>query len=322
MSAISQTAPASLATADHARVTGIGFGIAAGAVWGLVYLAPALVPGFSPLMLAAGRYLCFGLTAAALVAPRWRRLSRALSARHWLALVWLSLVGNTLYYVLLAAAVQMGGIAITSLVIGFLPVTVTIIGSRDRGAVPLARLWPSLACCAAGALCIGAQAWTRAGQATHPAALAGLACALGALVSWTAYAVGNSRWIGRLGPVSVGDWNLAMGVVTGAQGLALVPLALALDAGGHSGGDWARLTCVAVGVTALASFAGNGLWNRMCRLLPLTLVGQMILFETLFALLYGLLWEHRLPHGLEVAALVLAICGVVGCLAAHRRAEG
>ncbi len=34
--------------------------------------------------------------------------------------------------------------------------------------------------------------------------------------------------------------------------------------------------------------------NRMSRLLPLTLIGQMILFETLFALLYDEL--HRLAH--------------------------
>lgn len=40
---------------------------------------------------------------------------------------------------LLANAVQLGGIAMTSLVIGFLPVAVTIIGSRDPGAVPLRR---------------------------------------------------------------------------------------------------------------------------------------------------------------------------------------
>src|SRR3546814_18238318 len=65
---------------------------------------------------------------------------------------------RSFYYVLLSAAVQTGGIAMTSLVIGFLPVAVTLIGSRDRGAVPLARLVPSLLFCAAGAVCLGWQA--------------------------------------------------------------------------------------------------------------------------------------------------------------------
>ncbi len=57
----------------------------------------------------------------------------------------------------------------------------------------------------------------------------------------------------------------------------------------------------------------------MSRLLPLTMVGQMILFETLFALLYGFLWERRLPMPLEVAAFVLVVASVLSCIAAHHR---
>jgi len=63
---------------------------------------------------------------------------------------------------------------------------------------------------------------------------------------------------------------------------------------------------------------GNALWNRMSRLLPLTLVGQMILFETLFALVYAFLWEQRLPTLLETIAFALVVASVASCLAAHR----
>lgn len=57
----------------------------------------------------------------------------------------------------------------------------------------------------------------------------------------------------------------------------------------------------------------------MSRLLPLTLVGQMILFETLFALIYGLLWECRMPTTLEAVALLFVVMSVTWCLAAHRQ---
>ncbi|MBL8265087.1 MAG: hypothetical protein JNL55_01855, partial [Steroidobacter sp.] len=50
-----------------------------------------------------------------------------------------------------------------------------------------------------------------------------------------------------------------------------------------------------------------------------TLVGQMILFETLFSLIYGLFWERRFPTSLESAAFVLVVLSVLSCLAAHRR---
>ncbi|KXV10772.1 DMT family transporter [Acetobacter malorum] len=296
---------------------GILYGAGAGALWGLVFLAPELVRSFSPLMLAAGRYLAYGLLAGVLLLPRWRRVSAQLSARDWKALFWLSLAGNTLYYTLLSQAVQTGGIALTSLVIGFLPVAVTVIGSRDQGAAPLKSLLFSLVLCAAGVVCIGWQALVE----PHPSGNTGvgLLCAVGALVSWTAYAVGNSRCLTRLRCVSEHDWNLLTGVVTGAQAIVLVPFALWANAVPHSAGAWARFAGVSAGVALLASIFGNALWNRMSRLLPLTMTGQMILFETLFALLYGFLWEQRLPRPLELAAFGLVAASVMSCVSVHRK---
>lgn len=313
-----QASPA-LSAANGSRLTGVACGMGAGALWGLVFLAPELARSFPPITLTVGRYLAYGLIAAALVAPRLRTLLPRLGRREWLALVWLSLAGNTIYYVLLSKAVQTGGIAMTSLVIGFLPVAVTVIGSRDQDAVPLRRLALSLALCVAGAVCIGWQALAAPGGSGAQTQVIGLLCAIGALVSWTAYAVGNSRWLGRLTDVSAHDWSLLTGLVTGAQAVLLIPVALALDTTPHGAAEWNRLIAVSVGVAVLASIAGNALWNQMSRLLPLTLVGQMILFETLFALIYGFLWEQRLPTAMELAAFVLVVLSVVTCLAAHRR---
>ncbi len=299
--------------------TGVACGMGAGALWGLVFLAPELVREFSPLLLTIGRYLCYGLIAAALIAPRWRSLAARIPRRQWWNLVWLAFVGNTLYYLLLASAVQIGGIAMTSLVIGFLPVAVTVVGSRDHGAVPLRKLLPSLLLCAAGAICIGWQAIAGPSTGSGSRQVIGLLCAIGALASWTSYAIGNARSLVRLEHISSHDWSLLTGLVTGAQSLLLIPFALALNDTSHPIDSWARLAAVSAGVAVFASITGNALWNRMSRLLPLTLVGQMILFETLFALLYGFLWERRLPTWLEIAALAFVVMSVLTCLAAHRK---
>lgn len=298
---------------------GIACGMGAGALWGLVFLAPELVRDFSPLQLAIGRYLAYGLLSIALIGRRYRALVATLERRDWIALAWLSLAGNTLYYILLSTAVQNAGIATTSLVIGFLPVAVTIIGSRDRDAVPLLRLAPSLLFCAVGAACIGWQALGRPAAGDAGRELAGFACAIGALVAWTAYAVGNARALNRLNRVSVHDWNLLTGVVTGAQAVALIPVTALVEPLHHAAGAWLQLGSVSIAVAVAASIAGNALWNRMSRLLPLTMVGQMILFETVFALLYGFAWERRLPLPLEIAALVLVVASVLTCIATHRR---
>jgi drug/metabolite transporter (DMT)-like permease len=293
---------------------GIGCGAVAGAFWGLVFLAPALARSFSPLQLAAGRYLAYGLVAAALIAPSWRKLLHTITREEWRALAQLSFWGNILYFVLLARAVQTGGIAMTSLIVGLLPVTVTIVGARDQGAVPFARLLPSLMLSTAGLVCI---AWhSLAGSATG--SVTGLLCAAGALVSWTVYAVQNSRWLGRIGHVSSHEWSLLTGVVTGAESLLLAVPAFLFAPATHASADWLYFTGIVTAVAICASILGNAFWNRASRLLPLTMTGQMILFETLFALLYAFLWEKRWPAGAEVAAIVLLVAGVLSCTAAHR----
>lgn len=293
--------------------SGIAVGIAAGAMWGLVFIAPKLAPDFEPVQLSAGRYLAYGIVAAVLVAPSWRRLTGLLTKREWWALLWLSFLGNILYYVLLANAVQRGGVAMASLVIGLLPVTVTLAGSREAGAAPLRRLLPSVALSLAGLGCIAWQTLSTGGTGSA----AGMLCAVGALVSWTIYAVHNSRWLGRVRTVSARDWSLLTGVVTGAEALLLVPASLAssLD---HTPQQWLVFIGVVTSVAVLCSVAGNALWNHASRVLPLALTGQMIVFETLFAMLYGYLWEQRWPTLAEYAALVLLVAGVIACARAHR----
>ncbi|WP_306301745.1 hypothetical protein [Komagataeibacter kakiaceti] len=42
----------------------------------------------------------------------------------------------------------------------------------------------------------------------------------------------------------------------------------------HGIHEWARFIAVATGIGILASILGNTFWNRMSRLLPMTLAGR------------------------------------------------
>lgn len=298
---------------DKRMIWGIGSGVIAGALWGLVFLTPELAAGFTPLQLSAGRYVAYGLIAAALIAPRWNTVRKLVDAKGWRGLVWLSLLGNIIYYVCLAQAVQSGGVAMTTLIIGLLPVTVAIMGRRDHGSVPLKRLALPLALGVAGIAC---TAWGSLGASSD--SWFGLLCAFGALASWTLYAVENSRWLTRLDTVSSQDWSLLTGLVTGALALVLAVPAFLLSPGVHTDGQWWGFLGLMAAVALLCSVIGNAFWNRASRLLPMTLMGQMILFETLFALLYGFLWEGRWPTLNEVVAIALLCASVLTCAAAHK----
>lgn len=299
---------------------GIGCGAAAGALWGTVFVAPELTRDFTPFQLAVARYTTYGLISVALLLPNWKKVVPTLGFKEWRALLWMSFVGNIVYFFLLGTGVHLGGVAMTSVVIGFLPVTVTLIGSRDHGAVPLRKLAPALILGTIGIICISIEAPPSAIARDESSRLLGVAAAVGALICWTAFAVANARWLARVQHISGHDWNLLGGMVTGS--LALVCMAPAFLLSGTPSGEesWVRFLATAAGIALAASIIGNMFWNLASRYLPLTLIGQMILFETLFALLYGFLWEKRLPTLLESAAIGLLVTSVILCVNAHRPA--
>ncbi|MED5536840.1 MAG: DMT family transporter [Pseudomonadota bacterium] len=314
-----------MTAASSGRLWGVASGLGAGAMWGLVFLAPKFAPEASPLLLTAGRYLAYGLIAAVLIAPRWRRLAPLIEARTWRALVWLSLAGNLVYFAFVVVAVHLAGVAASALIVGMVPVVVALWGLRDRSGPSLSRAAPPIVL---AALAVGLIGWRALAQGeagaegpTGAQALIGLVCALGALASWSAYAVGNSRWMARLPEVSPHDWSLLTGVVTG--GLALILAVPAVwTAQDWSGGQWLHLAGVCLGVALLASIIGNALWNQASRRLPLSMLGQMIVFETVFAFVYGYVWEGRGPALVEMLAILMMIVSVIWCVRAHAPPRG
>lgn len=295
---------------------GIGSGIAAGALWGLIFLAPEIATNFTPLELSIGRYIAYGVVTALLIAPSGKRLWQQLSWKEWRGLVFLSLTGNIFYYLFLATAVQTGGVAMTSLVIGFLPVVITLAGRRDNNSLRLRKLMPSLLFSIAGLICISWQALTE--QERH--GLSGMLYALAALFSWSRYAVCNSRWLGRLTSISAHEWNLLTGVVTGVLALSVAIPGMLFTSTTHSQSELILFTLVVSGVAIFCSVMGNGLWNYASKVLPLTLTGQLIVSESVFGLLYGFLWEQRWPSTLELVAIGLMTTGVIHSASAHQSA--
>lgn len=301
-------------------VRGIASGAAAGALWGTVFLVPAVLTDFSPLELSIGRYVAYGVVSAALLGMKAWPLMRRLDRAAWWGLVWLSLAGNLVYYFLLAFAVQSAGGAATSLIVGLVPVVVAVVARHDADAIPMRRLAPALALSVAGVTLIAYSALSAqtTQAASWPTRLLGLLCATGALLSWSAYSIGNARWLARRHDLSSHEWSLLTGLVTGALALLLVPVALAVGTPAHESEQLWLFVSMSMGVALFASVLGNAFWNRASRLLPLSLSGQMIVFETLAALLYSFLWHWRWPDVAEWAAIALLVAGIVQCARVHR----
>ncbi|QBF25908.1 DMT family transporter [Pseudomonas tructae] len=298
---------------------GVAYAGIAGAMWGMVLMVPQLLPEFSPVLLSCARFVLFGLVTLVLAIPMRKALGRLTLGDLWM-IGRLALIGNLLYFICLVAAIQRLGVAPASLIVGVLPLTITLYGRNDSGAVALRQLLLPLALILAGMLCINLQTF-----ALEPGAVAdklvGLFYALGALACWTWYAVHNSRYLKQCGHFDSHQWSVLSGVMTGVFSLVLVvllalwqPAQLQVDAAPER---WLLFWLYSLGCAVFGSWLAALLWNAASKRMPLTLSGQLIVFETLFALLYAFIWRQSGPSLLEGLAIVLVIGGVCWSMRQH-----
>ena len=303
---------------------GVAYALIAGLMWGLVFICPLLMPEYPAVMLAAGRYLAFGLIALPLAWLDRRRLSQ-LAASDWKEALKLAAVGNLLYYFCLATAIQRAGGPLPTMIIGTLPVVIAVAGNlrnaRRDGVLPWRRLTLPLLVIALGIGCVNTMELglqQRGAEATALSRyLTGVVFALGALVCWTWYPLRNADWLRHHPGRSPRTWATA-------QGIATLPLALI----GY-GGFW--LWCQAAGesfpmpfgprpvsfvglmlaIGLLASWLGTLCWNEASQRLPTAIAGQLIVFETLAALVYAYLLRAHWPAPVSMIGIGLLVVGVL-----------
>ena len=302
------------------------FALAAGLMWGLVFVAPLWLPDYPAALLSFGRYLAFGLIALPLA--WWDRARLAtLQRADWIEAAKLALVGNLVYYLLLASAIQRAGAPLPTMIIGTLPVVIAITSNlrdhRRDGRLPWLRLAPSLVLIGAGISLVNRVEATslRADAAADVARYAsGALLALGALACWTWYPLRNADWLRAHADRAPSTWATA-------QGIATLPLALL----GYLGWWGWSVVCgssfamplgprplpfvgLMFAIGLLASWLGTLCWNEASQRLPTTLVGQLIVFETLSALAYAFMLRGAMPAAATLAGIALLVAGVLWAL--------
>nr|WP_297380124.1 DMT family transporter [uncultured Roseateles sp.] len=308
-------------------LSGFLFALAAGLMWGLVFVTPLLLPDYPAAMLMAGRYLAFGLLALPLALIDWRELRR-LTRADWADAVKLSAIGNFLYYLTLAAAIQRAGGPLPTMIIGTLPVVIAVCSNHRNAARDGHYRWrdlaPALLLIALGIGCVNQVEQAALAPQALGRYLQGAGLALIALACWTWYPIRNADWLRAHADRSPRAWATAQGLVTlPMAALAFLVLAVADGAGlpllpaGFDFPTGPRLwpyvgLMMAVGL--FASWLGTLCWNEASQRLPTTLVGQLIVFETLAALVYAQVHRGAWPPLMGVAGVVLLVGGVCWAL--------
>lgn len=301
-------------------LTGVLAGLAAGALWGMVFVTPLVVQGYSSVDVTAGRYVACGLFAlVAMAFMGWRGSGRRLwpTARQAAVAAGLSVLGYTGYYLLLALAVQDAGPVLPTLVIGTIPLWMMVLGKPEH--LNWRGLWPGFGLTALGlAVMVWAQPQALVATDAGAAFWRGLAFAALAMACWTAFGLLNAAALKRDARVRSSDWANWMGIAAGLGGLALwVAQGSAWGDMVQRDGFWVFLwVCAFTGIGA--AWVASVLWNVASRNLSPSLAGQLIVSETVFGVVYSFAWDGQWPAPAQWLACGLFVAGILASVRAHR----
>ena len=294
-------------------LTGVMAGLGAGALWGLIFVMPRMLGDYSGVDMTAGRFVAYGVLAACVMALGWRRRPRP-TLRQAGAALGLSILGFSAYFLLLVLAIQDAGTEVPTLIIGTIPLWVMLLGK------PVALRWrgllPGLVLTLAGLLLMmSATQSGPAGQGGHFYRGVALACA--AMASWTLFALLNAAWLKRHPQVNATDWANWLGIAAGLGALLLWWVAGSGLPALAAQPDLGLFAWLCLGTGFGSAWLATILWNLASQRLSASLCGQLIVSETVFALLYSFAWDGQWPSLVQSAACALFILGILASIKAH-----
>ena len=302
-------------------ISGVLYALLAGLMWGLIFVGPLIVPEYPAVLQSMGRYLALGLIALP-IAWLGRMRLRQLGRKDWVTALTLTMMGNLIYYVCLASAIQRTGAPVSTMIIGTLPVVIPVFAnllySQRDGKLSWWRLSPALVLIGIGLLCVNISelnqglpdfsGW-RYGS--------GIALALISVVCWAWYALRNARWLRENPDKHPMMWATAQALVTLPVSL-LGYIAACLWLNGQTP-DFALpfgprpgvFIGLMIAIAVLCSWVGALCWNVASQKLPTVILGPLIVFETLAGLLYTFILRQEFPPLLTVSGITLLMVGVV-----------
>lgn len=309
---------------------GFFYAVAACAIWGLIYIFPLLLPQYDPVLIASARFAVYGFACLAFVPFQIQKL-KTLTKHDWFTAMRLAFFGSFVYYWALVMGVTLSGAPIIGMLMCWIPVFVAVVSNfrnRNKGAsVAWSRLAIPLTLIMLGMVIAN---WTEFYYAVHEQSVSplqfwsGVGFGVLSLLLWTWYPIRNAEWLltnKKLGPK----------VWATAQGLSILPFTLIAffivsfqlhpDHVGLLGPEPLKFVGLMLIAGIACSWVGAACWNAMSERLPTALGGQLIVFETIFSVVYALMWRGAWPTLSMTVGMVIMLIGVLAALRVFRNTK-
>ncbi len=293
---------------------GTFFIIVACFIWGLIYVVPEFMPAFNSLEVALGRYALYGIISLLyMLIFRFKALCD-FPLDLWKKAIWFGLIANVGFYPAAVLSMRYAHPAITVLISGIGPISIAFYGNWKQQECSFKQLlWPCIAMLA-GLVLANLPAISQSSvEGSLSLYLLGLFFGIIALATWTLYAVANGRLFKQHPTLNPCDWCSIMGIATLGWVLVFIGLVFPFldESYIYKYTVWTPelqvflLGSLVLGV--LCSWFAFYLWNKGSLVLPVSLAGQLTIFETLFGLLFVYTLEQRLPQSIEFLGILMML---------------
>lgn len=305
---------------------GVGFALGACFIWGLIFVVPQFMIGFSSIEVALGRYLVYGVISALIFIKSMFGERTRYPLSIWLKALNFSLICTIAYYTFVVLALRYSTPAICALILGISPITIAFLGNWQQKEISFRSLIIPSILILTGLTVIN---FPHLESGDSPSSyMLGLMFGFLALAAWSWYAVANSQFI-KQGEVSSSDWSTLIGVATLLWVIVFTAFLgfffedqLHLEKYFVFNEELIRFLIGSAILGILCSWVGAFLWNKASLHLPVSMAGQLTVFETLFGVIFVYIASESLPTFMDSIGMGILLAAIVYGITVFTKKKG
>lgn len=295
---------------------GIVYALGACFIWGLIFVVPQFMTGFSSIEITLGRYFFYGIISSLIFFKSFCQKTCRHSQAIWIKALYFSLVSTIGYYTFVVLAMRYSSPAICALILGVSPISIAFYGNWQQKETSYRSLMIPSLLILVGLVIINIPHLKSNSEPSFY--LLGLICSFLALAAWSWYVVANARFLKHHPKVHSSDWSTLIGVATLFWVFAFaIILGLFFENQLHmekyfNPSEELRNFLIGSAILGLlCSWVGAFLWNKASLYLPVSLAGQLTVFETIFGVLFVYIVDQTLPSPVESIGIVILLAAVI-----------